>query len=138
MHPTIYSFQGNFCSVAFLPAYLAARKRLAGASDFNLLFPNLQSHFEPGTNRQILTITTPVKCVQYDSYRKKLAKHLDSTELKVIRVNSLHYSSDSFKLGGLMAMGSNKVVTPFSSRRNTTILPSTLPTLSQKWQISIL
>ena len=39
-------------------------------------------------------------------------------------VNSLHFYSDSFKLGGLMAMGSNKVETLVFSRNTTTILPS--------------
>ena len=127
VHTTPRTFPRNICPVAILSAYLTARKRLAGASDSNFLFPNLHSYFEPGTNRQISTITTPVECVQYDSYRKKLAMPLDSTELNVIRVNFLNYSSDSFKLGGLMAMSPNKVVTLVFSHINTTILPSTPP-----------
>ena len=73
VHPTLRSFPENFCPMAILSAYLAARKRLARAADSNFLFANLQANFKVGTNRQILTITTPVKCVQYDSYRKKLA-----------------------------------------------------------------
>ena len=88
VNPTPKHGIGNFCPLFILSAYLAARTKMAEATDSDFLFPNLQSLFESGTNRHILTITTPIKIVKYDSYRKKLAKHLDSRELKSIGVYS--------------------------------------------------
>ena len=86
----------------------------------------MSSSYEQGTARHILTIATPPKCMQADSYRKKLLSHLDSKELRSVGVNSLVYSSDSFKLGGLKYMGPNKVVNPVFSNKNLT-QPSPTP-----------
>ena len=49
----------------------------------------MSSSYEHDTVRPILTIDTPPKCIQADSYRKKLQSHLDSKELKSVGVNSL-------------------------------------------------
>ena len=41
-----------------------------------------------------------------------MVKHLDSKELKVVGVNFLNFSSDTFTLGGIKTRGFIKVVTP--------------------------
>ena len=61
--PTPKSAIGNFVPVAILSTYLASQTKMPEATDSDFLFPNLQSLFESGTNRHILTITTPVKSV---------------------------------------------------------------------------
>ena len=58
--------------------------------------------------------------MQVDFYGIKLQSHLGSKELKSVGVNSFVYSSNSFKLGGLKAMGTNKVVSPVFSNKNFT------------------
>ena len=91
--------------MSILSAYCTARQNLYSVADTDFLFPKMSSSFEQGTERHLLTISTPAKCLPADSYRKKFRSHVDSKELRAVGVNPIDFSSDSFKLGGLKYMG---------------------------------
>ena len=116
--------------MAILSAYATARQNLYTVTDIDFMFPKMFSSFEQGTVRHLLTISTPPKCLPADSYAKKIQSHLDSKELRAVVVNTIDYSSDSFKLGGLKYMGLNKVVNPVFLTKNTTIFFLTSADLS--------
>ena len=96
----------------FICLLYSQKKNLYTVADTDFLFPKMSSCFEQGTARHLLTIATPPKCLPADSYCKKFQSHQDSMKLRSVRVNSLSYSSNSFKFGGLKYMGLNKVFDP--------------------------
>ena len=50
--------------------------------------------------------------VAYDNYRNVLKIHFDSEEQKDMGVYPEDYSTHSFRLGGISAMGADNIVTP--------------------------
>ena len=74
----------------------------------------MSSSFEQGTERHLLTIDIPQKCLPADSFRKKFRSHVDSKELRAIGVNPMDYTSDSFKLGGQKCLVNGVVSQNFS------------------------
>ena len=73
--------------MAILSAYSTARNGLYAVSDSDFLFPKKSSSYEQDTARHILTIATPPKCMQTDSYSKTFQSHLDSKELRSVGVD---------------------------------------------------
>ena len=67
--------------------------------DNDFLFPKMSSSFEQGTDRHILAIATPHACIPADSFRKKFKLHVESEELRAVRVNPMDFTADSLKLG---------------------------------------
>ena len=118
---------------------LCSQKQFVYKFRFRFSISKKSSSYEQGTARHILTITTPPKYFQADSYCKKLQSHLDSKEIKFVGVNSLVFSSDSFKLGGLKAMGPYIVVNPvFFQTKTLPIIPQLQQVFLKHLQVNIL
>ena len=71
IYPTPSQFKKTFCPVFILSNYLKARHELGNASDDNFLFPKMNSTFEQGTNRQILSMADQVTPIPAASFLKK-------------------------------------------------------------------
>ena len=69
-------------------------------ADTDFLFPKMSSSFKQGTDRHLLAIATPHKCIPADSFHKKFKSHLESQELRAVGVNTIEFTADSLKLGG--------------------------------------
>ena len=124
INPNPARYANTFCPVSILSAYCTARQSLCSVADTDFLFPKMSSSFEQGTERHLLTIATPAKCLPADSYRKKFRSHVDSKELRAFGVNPIEFYSDSFKLGGLKYLGLNRVVSPVFSKNPTHPFPA--------------
>ena len=82
----------------------------------------MTSSFEQGTNRHILAIATPHECIPASSFIIKFMLHVESEELKGVRVNPLEFTPDSLKLGGQNCL-INGVVRPDFSQNPTNPSP---------------
>ena len=71
----------TFCPVFILSNYLRARHELGNAGDDDFLFPKMNSTFEQGTNRQILSMADPVAPIPTASFLKKFKQHVESDDL---------------------------------------------------------
>ena len=118
VHPNAKAYAGNFCPVAILDAYLAARLKLVPASADDLLFPNLDSKFDLFTGKQVLSIKKPLEPMSYDNYRQRLKRHLDSEEFKAMGVLPEDYGTHSFRIGGSSVMGADQTVSPVFIQKN--------------------
>ena len=118
VHPNAKAYAGNFCPVAILDAYLAARLKLVPASGDDILFPNLDSKFDPFTRKQVLSLKVPLEPMVYDNYRQRLKKHLDSEEFKAMGVLPEDYCTHSFRIGGSSVMGADQTVSPVFIQKN--------------------
>ena len=87
IYPTSAEYANTFCPVSILSVYCTARQMLYLVADSDLLFPKMSSCFKHGTERQMLTIAIPVKCLPMDCYLKKFKFHIDSQELRRIQAN---------------------------------------------------
>ena len=110
IYPTSTEYPNTFCPVAILTSYCTERNKLCAVEGEEFLFPVLCSNFERGGELQILTISTPPKCMPRDRFRKKFISHIDSQKLRNVRVISSKYSPDSFRLGVIKFMNRNNVV----------------------------
>ena len=118
IYPTPARYASTFCPVSILSTYCKARNELCSVADTDYLFPKMSSSFEQGTERHLLTIAIPHKCLPADSFHKKFRSHLDSKELRAVGVNTIEFTSDSFKLGGQKCLV-NGVVSPDFSKNST-------------------
>ena len=89
IYPTPARYANTFCPVSILSNYCKARQELCTVSDSDYLFPKMSSSFEQGTERHLLTIALPQKCVPADFFRKKFKSHVNCKELREIGVNPI-------------------------------------------------
>ena len=82
-------FEKTFCPVSILTNYLRARHELGNTSDDDFLFPKMNSIFEQGTNRQILSMADPAAPIPTASFLKKFKQHVESDNLRIVVVNPL-------------------------------------------------
>merc|ERR1712101_3923 len=118
VHPNAKAYAGNFCLMAILEAYLAARLKLVPASGDDLVFPNLDSKFDLFTGKQVLSIKKPIKPMSYDNFHQRLKRHLDSEEFKAMGVLPEDYGTHSFRIGGSSVMGADQTVSPVFIQKN--------------------
>ena len=115
IYPTPLRFVKTFCPVFILSNYLKARHELGSVGDDNFLFPKMNSTFEQGTNRQILSMADPVAPIPTASFLKKFKQHVESDDLRKVGVNPLEFTPDSLQLGGKLCLV-NRVVYPDFSK----------------------
>merc|ERR1712115_616935 len=112
VHPNAKAYAGNFCPVAILDTYLAARLKLVPASGDDLVFPTFDSKFDIFTRKQVLSIKKPIESMSYDNFHQRLKRHLDSEEFKAMEVLPEDYGTHSFRIGGSSVMGADQTVSP--------------------------
>ena len=112
VHPNAKAYAGNFCPVAILDTYLAARLKMVPASGDDLVFPTFDSKFDIFTRKQVLSIKKPIESMSYDNFLQRLKKHLDSEEFKEMAVLPEDYGTHSFRIGGSSVMGADQTVSP--------------------------
>ena len=82
-----------FTHSAQCPSYLlTVQQHLYSVADTDFLFTKMSFSFEQGTEGHLLTISTPPKCLPANSYCKKFRSHVDSKELRAVKVNSIDFS----------------------------------------------
>ena len=118
VHPNAKAYAGNFCPVAILDSYLAARRKLVPASEDDLVFPTLDSKFDIFTGKQVLSIKKPLEPMTYDNYRQRLKRHMDTEECKAMGVLPEDYGTHSFRIGGSSVMGTDQTVSPVFIQKN--------------------
>ena len=64
----------------------------------------MNSTFELGTNRHILSLIDPVERIPAATFLKKFKQHVGSEDLRKVGVNSLEFTPDSLKLGGQLCL----------------------------------
>ena len=116
----------TFCPVIILTNYLKARNELGSVGDNDFLFPKMNSTFELGTNKHILSLADPVAHIPAATFLKKFKQHVDSEDLRKVGVNPLEFTPDSLKLGGQLCLV-NGVVYPDFSKPSSVLVGSTYP-----------
>ena len=114
IYPTPSQFEKTFCPVIILTKYLKARNELGLVNDNDILFPKMNSTFELGTNRHILSLADPVQGLPLAIFLKKFKRHVDSEDMRKVGVNSLEFTPDSLKLGGQQCLVNGVVYPDFS------------------------
>ena len=71
IYPMPSRFVKTFCPVFILSNYLKARRELGSAGDDDFLFPKMNSTFEQGTNRHILSLADPVEHIPAATFLRK-------------------------------------------------------------------
>ena len=71
IYPTPPKYEKTFCPVIILTNYLKTRNELGLVGDNNFLFPKMNSTFELGTNRHILSLANPVERIPAATFLKK-------------------------------------------------------------------
>ena len=56
--------------------------------------------------------------MNYDNYRQRLKRHLDSEEFKAMGVLPEDYGTHSFRIGGSSVMGADQTVSPVFIQKN--------------------
>ena len=131
IYPMPLQFEKTFCPVFILSNYLRARHELGNASDDDFLFPKMNSTFEQGTNRQILSMADPVAPIPTASFLKKFKQHVESDDMQKVGVNPLEFTPDSLQLGGKLCLV-NGVVYPDFSKPSLASAGSTNPSLPSR------
>ena len=89
IYPTPPKYQKTFCPFIIFSNYFKARNELGFIDDNNFLFPKMNSTFEQGTNRHILALSDPPKCIPTCTFNKKFKLHVSSEDLRKVGVNSM-------------------------------------------------
>ena len=88
----------------------------------------MNSTFELGTNRHILSLADAVAHIPAATFLKKFKQHVDSEDLRKVGVNPLEFTPDSLQLGGKLCLV-NRVVYPDFSKPSSVLVGSTHPSL---------
>ena len=113
--PPPQNFKRFFFPITILSHYCKIRRELCHGDDTDFLFPKLSLAFKQGTNKNVLRVVTPHECIPILTYKRKFKSHVDSEELKRVRVSSLDFTSDSLKLGGQLCLVNGIVSPDFSN-----------------------
>merc|ERR1712089_81883 len=70
------------------------------------------------TGKQVLSTKMPLEPMNYDNYRQRLKRHLDSEEFKAMGVLPEDYGTHSFRIGGSSVMGADQIVSPVFIQKN--------------------
>ena len=74
----------------------------------------MNSTFEQGTNRQILSMADLVAPIPTASFLKKFKQHVESDDMRKVGVNPLEFTPDSLQLGGKLCLVNGVVYPDFS------------------------
>ena len=97
-------YKEKICLVGLIDSYWTPCNKLGHNShnDYN-------AKFEKVLPTHDVAIQIPQVPIKYDSYRKRLTKHLDCKTLKEMGVSPKDFSTHSFRLGGLSMLADGEI-----------------------------